>query len=117
MGMNTKTPTPTTAAELLAEWKELQETEPSYGGLPHEYAFDAYDRDQQEIEGIAARLDQMCEDIYIGNDGFPYFGNFIYEGDGGKTGTHDAQWIAPEYQVSDLIALLQWLLIKEENGK
>jgi hypothetical protein len=103
--MNTETPTPT-AAELLNEWKALVA---SIGMTqPSEYPF---------IMEIAAQLDEMCESIYIGDDGFPYFGDFKYEGNGGKTGTHDAQWIAPEYKVSDLIALLQWLLIKENHGK
>jgi hypothetical protein len=106
--MNTETPTPTTAAELLAEWKALVA---SIGMTqPSEYPF---------IMEISAQLDQMCDELGL----FIIEGCFVYakcvNGDGPYRNWYGvvdpADWVritAKEQQ-----ALQEWLLIKENHGK
>jgi hypothetical protein len=88
-------PTPTAAAELLAEWKALVA---SIGMTqPSEYPF---------IMEISAQLDEMCEHLDIQDGAFA----FLVE-------MPSAPDKVRKELIGELIALLQWLLIKENHGK
>lgn len=96
--MNTETPT--TAAELLAEWKTLNAlnentTTRSLFMAPHLVS---------HMAEIAARLDEMCEGMTI-EDGVNFFGVEL-----------DGIDVSPRAdRIANMIALLQWIEIKEQS--
>ncbi len=109
--MNTETPT--TAAELLAEWKTLNAlnetaTTRSLFMAPHLVS---------HMAAIAARLDELCEDagIEIIRMGASQGYFFSYSR---WTNLDSIKIQAKPYLVArEQQALQEWLLIKNENGK
>ncbi len=105
--MNTETPT--TAAELLAEWKildyDLQTLDDGNTDLR---------QIRNRVAEIAARLDELCEKAGISiNDGvFAYNSDTMSWALGYGGGYRHIGIPAREQQ-----ALQEWLLIKNENGK
>lgn len=122
MGMNTEAPT--TAAELLSEWKTLNAlnenaTTRSLFMAPHLVS---------HMAAIAARLDEMCEDagIVLIDGVFQYSlrmlmqMRYIRENNEAwlSVARKQAKPISPSpMQARDQQALQEWLLIKNENGK
>jgi len=103
--MNTETQ-PTTAAELLAEWKRLQLIDPDYGHLPNGEAHLQNSIDDMLMTNIAARLDEMCKEDGISEiDGFPQFANVDGRTVIGKHGP---------LSIRELKIRLEWLLIKAQ---
>ena len=101
--MNTETPT--TAAELLAEWKildyDLQTLDDGNTDLR---------QIRNRVAEIAARLDEMCEALTI-EDGVNFFGVEL-----------DGIDVSPRAdRIATMVALLQWIetkeQIKENHGK
>jgi hypothetical protein len=96
--MNTETQ-PTSAAELLAEWK----------GIKADWSWQNQSDDilkywNDRIALIAARLDEMCEDLDI-IDGENFF----------HAQMHPVQVSSKAQRMQNMIALLQWLLIKSQQ--
>jgi len=119
--MNTETqPTPT-AAELLAEWKRLQLIDPDYGHLPNGEAHLQNSIDDMLMTNIAAQLDKMCEDIEMNHSdgsvhilqcGLNWWQNPDNIDDDDIAEIEIKKFEAQRMQ--NLIALLQWLLIKAQ---
>jgi hypothetical protein len=112
--MSTNT-TPPTASELLAEWKNIQKVlrskiDPRFlplGPFTQKRIDSIRIEQETRISGIAAQLDQMCEDAGIYHrDGFPQFRNVDGQTIVGKHGP---------VSLSELIPLLEWLLIRKNH--
>jgi len=114
--MNTETQ-PTTAAELLAEWKELLD-------YNHHLRNDREDRfaslkeckNSERMDVVAARLDEMCEDAGISIiDGRFWYDDFdceVEEEDGTAVGL--GKIAVCELPAREQQALQEWLLIKAQ---
>jgi hypothetical protein len=107
--MNTETPT--TAAELLAEWKEMKDKI---------YLIDDLDEWKANVRTIAARLDGMCDDAGI----LLIDGAFVYHWQSLSISASGVRNGVQAYTVTtncldgrEQQALQEWLLIKNENGK
>lgn len=110
--MNMNDITTAQTADLIAEWVQLEKRTFSLGYLA-KLRVSLNDRKS----AIAAELDRRCEGIYVGEDGFPYFGDFKFEGKNGtREPKHDAQWVGVSIPLAELHALLGWLLLKEAQG-
>ena len=111
--MNDITKTPT--ADLIAELLELEKNA-KVKPVSLECVYARQEKANRHSD-ICYELDRRCEGIYVGEDGFPYFGDFKFEG---KNGTcepkHDAQWVGVTIPLAELRDLLTWLLTKE-GGK
>jgi len=95
--MNTETQ-PTTAAELLAEWKKIESLKA--------YSDECLPYFEEKTDTIAARLDEMCKEDGISEiDGFPQFANVDGRTVIGKHGP---------LSIRELKIRLEWLLIKAQ---